>query len=223
MLLALFASEAMNTTDLTPGTPYDPGTGSSAMGESQTFAQNFSYQTGGGPCSGSYVVRQGDTLSQIARTCGVTLDMLLAANPSITNPNLIRPGQVLNIFYMATVVPTMAVPDTGGKSGGAPAPTAAPTAAPAQETIPDTGKRVGDIVVVDVQNFPPLTLVKVEMGVENSTLEFIKGPQTGADGSLRVEVPVPPNAKPGEKWVVVVTSTADPSLVARSPVFTILP
>lgn len=219
MLLALFASEAMNTTDLTPGTPYDPGTGSSAMGESQPFAQNFSYQTGGGPCAGSYVVRQGDTLSQIARTCGVTLDMLLAANPSITNPNLIRSGQVLNIFYMATVVPTTAVPDTGGKSGGAPPPTAAPT----QETIPDTGKRVGDMVVVDVQNFPALSLVKVEMGVENGTLDMIKSPQIGTDGSLRVEVPVPPNAKPGEKWVVVVTSTADPNLVVRSPVFTILP
>lgn len=219
MLLALFASEAMNTTDLTPGTPYDPGTGSSAMAGGETFAQNFSYQTGGGPCAGSYVVRQGDTLSQIARTCGVTLDMLLAANPSITNPNLIRPGQVLNIFYMATSVPPVALPDTGGKSGGAPAP----TAVPAQETIPDTGKRPGDLVVVDVQNFPPLTLVKVEMGVENSTLQFIKSPMTSADGSLRVEVPVPPNAKPGENWVVVVTSTADPNLVARSPVFTILP
>ena len=223
MLLALFASEAMNTTDLTPGTPFDPGTGSSPAGGSQTFAQNFSYQTGGGPCAGSYVVRQGDTLSQIARTCGVTLDMLLAANPSITNPNLIRPGQVVNIFYMATSVPPVALPDTGGKSGGAPAPTAVPTVAPVQETIPDTGKRVGDMVVVDVPNFPQLTLVKVEMGIENGTLEFIKSPQTGADGSLRVEVPVPLNANPGEKWVVVVTSTADPSLVVRSPVFTILP
>lgn len=219
MLLALFASEAMNTTDLTPGTPYDPGTGSSAMSGGETFAQNFSYQTGGGPCAGSYVVRQGDTLSQIARTCGVTLDMLLAANPSITNPNLIRPGQVLSIFYMATAVPTISLPDTGGKSGGAPAPTAAPV----QETTPDTGKRVGDMVVVDVQNFPPLTLVKVEMGVENGKLEFIKSPQTGTDGSLRVEVMVPLNAKLGEKWVVVVTSTADPNLVVRSPVFTILP
>jgi LysM repeat protein len=43
-----------------------------------------------------YTVRQGDTLGAIARDNGVSLADLVAAN-NISNPNLIRPGQVLVI------------------------------------------------------------------------------------------------------------------------------
>lgn len=47
-------------------------------------------------CPGAaYTVVQGDTLFQIARRFGVTLEALLAANPQITNPDLIFPGQVI--------------------------------------------------------------------------------------------------------------------------------
>ncbi len=212
MLIALFASESMKTTDLTPGTPYVPPAGEA------NFAQDFSYQAGGGPCQGTYTVRQGDTLSQIARTCGVTLEMLLSANPFITNPNLIRPGQVLNIFYVATAVPTLSLPDTGGS-----ALLAEPTALPVQETIPGPELRPGGMVPITIENFPPGTLVNVEIGKEDGPLDFVKRPQISADGRLRIEVPIPPNAVPGETWVVVVTSMEDTSLVVRSPVFTIAP
>ncbi|HEY8392460.1 MAG TPA: LysM peptidoglycan-binding domain-containing protein [Capillibacterium sp.] len=47
-------------------------------------------------CPGAtYIVVQGDTLFQIARRFGVTLEALLAVNPQITNPDLIFPGQVI--------------------------------------------------------------------------------------------------------------------------------
>lgn len=62
----------------------------------------------------SYTVRAGDTLASIALRYQVTVGALLAANPQITNPNLIYPGQVL-------VIPTGdgdddgdGIPDTGG-------------------------------------------------------------------------------------------------------------
>jgi tyrosinase len=45
----------------------------------------------------TYVVQPGDTLSGIAQRFGVSLAALEAANPQVTNPNLIHPGQVLNI------------------------------------------------------------------------------------------------------------------------------
>jgi hypothetical protein len=45
----------------------------------------------------TYVIVAGDTLSRIAETFGVTVDQILAANPSITDPNLIRVGQVISI------------------------------------------------------------------------------------------------------------------------------
>ncbi len=41
----------------------------------------------------AYKVKAGDTLGQIAQTSGASLDQILALNPEITNPNLIRSGQ----------------------------------------------------------------------------------------------------------------------------------
>ncbi|MGE5418225.1 MAG: SafA/ExsA family spore coat assembly protein [Acidobacteriota bacterium] len=49
-------------------------------------------------CAGQlYSVRQGDTLFLIAQRYGVSLDMLIAANPQIVNPDIIQPGQIICI------------------------------------------------------------------------------------------------------------------------------
>ncbi len=45
----------------------------------------------------TYTVQPGDTMYNIARRFGVSLDALIAANPQVTDPSQIRPGQVLNI------------------------------------------------------------------------------------------------------------------------------
>ena len=51
-----------------------------------------------GPASSDeYVVQPGDTLSAIAEAHGVSLSALEAANPQIQNPNLIHPGEHVNI------------------------------------------------------------------------------------------------------------------------------
>jgi LysM repeat protein len=47
--------------------------------------------------SDAYVVQPGDTLSAIADSHGVFLSALEAANPQIQNPNLIQPGEDVNI------------------------------------------------------------------------------------------------------------------------------
>jgi spore coat assembly protein SafA len=46
-----------------------------------------------------YTVVRGDTLFEISRRYGITLDALLRANPQITNPNLINPGQLICIPF----------------------------------------------------------------------------------------------------------------------------
>ena len=51
-----------------------------------------------------YVVQPGDTLFLIARRYGLTVEELLRANPQITNPDLIMPGEVISI--PARAVPT---------------------------------------------------------------------------------------------------------------------
>ena len=46
---------------------------------------------------GGHTVRRGDTLSGIAQQNGVSLQELLASNPQIKNPDLIHPGQQVNL------------------------------------------------------------------------------------------------------------------------------
>lgn len=83
----------------------------------------------GTPCPSPYVVEAGDTLSAIAVRCNITVAALLAANPTITNRNLIFTGGRL-------IIPTGAVPVTGGTATPTPArtataaPTGTPTSAP---------------------------------------------------------------------------------------------
>ena len=47
--------------------------------------------------AGSYIVRSGDSMRRIAAHFGVTLGALVAANPQIDDPDLIRPGQLLHL------------------------------------------------------------------------------------------------------------------------------
>jgi LysM repeat protein len=57
------------------------------------------------PCGPTYVVRRGDWLSLIARTCQVSVADLLRVNPQIVNPNLLFAGQVLNIPVAGVPIP----------------------------------------------------------------------------------------------------------------------
>ena len=45
----------------------------------------------------AHVVKPGDTLSGIAREHGVSLDAVIRANPQISNPNLIHPGEEVTL------------------------------------------------------------------------------------------------------------------------------
>ncbi|MCC5866808.1 MAG: LysM peptidoglycan-binding domain-containing protein [Wenzhouxiangella sp.] len=51
----------------------------------------------GAPSGGTYTVRAGDTLGAIASRHGVSLQALLQSNPGISNPNIIHPGQTLQL------------------------------------------------------------------------------------------------------------------------------
>ena len=69
----------------------------------------------GAPCPNPYTVQNGDWIYKIARNCGVSVNALIAANPSI-NPNYISPGQKLNIPAQG-VTPAGASDPQGGCSG----------------------------------------------------------------------------------------------------------
>jgi LysM repeat protein len=64
------------------------------------------------PAGGTYTVQWGDTLASIARYYGITVNDLLAANPTVWNASWIYAGQVLNIPSSAPVYYTVSSGDT---------------------------------------------------------------------------------------------------------------
>jgi LysM repeat protein len=55
------------------------------------------------PCYVNHIVQPGQYIAQIARLYSVTPQSIMAANPQVTNPNLIFPGQVLVVPTCGTV------------------------------------------------------------------------------------------------------------------------
>jgi LysM repeat protein len=55
-----------------------------------------------------YIVREGDTMWSISKATGVRLNLLMAANPQVTDPNRLKPGNVIVIpeLYKKTATPT---------------------------------------------------------------------------------------------------------------------
>ena len=53
----------------------------------------------------TYTVKKGDTLSEIAKKHSTTIHALMSINKNISNANVIRVGQVLNLPSPATAEP----------------------------------------------------------------------------------------------------------------------
>lgn len=75
------------------------------------------YSTPG--ANGTYSVQSGDTLSKIASDNGLTTQQIISLNPQITNPDLINPGQAINLGTNAST-PTNNAPTNQGGSNGLP-------------------------------------------------------------------------------------------------------
>ncbi|MEE2902897.1 MAG: SafA/ExsA family spore coat assembly protein [Myxococcota bacterium] len=83
----------------TQTSPYQSGPSSfeltqPGIGREQLLGQ---VPSGACPIGGQHTVASGDTLSAIARQNGVSLNELIQANPQIANPDLIYPGDKINI------------------------------------------------------------------------------------------------------------------------------
>lgn len=152
-----------------------------------------------GRCGTTYTIAAGDTLTRISQSCGVTLRDLLVLNPTITNPNMIHPGQVLRIYTVAaTSIPVI--------------PTASPTPA---------GLRPGGAVHVEVKGFSANAKVQVEIGKEGAKPIIVNEGQTDANGVYQASIPIPTEAKAKEKWIVTIVSAADPKVKFSSQPFEI--
>ena len=99
-----------------------PSGGSSAPSRSAAVIPSASPTVKPAPTPQIYIVKQGDTMSKIAKKLGVTLDDLLAANKAtIPNPDKIKIGDQV-IVPSAQAAPTVAPVTSASAKASAPAP-----------------------------------------------------------------------------------------------------
>lgn len=171
-----------------------------------TTSQNSALVPVTGGCSNPYTIQSGDSLSQIAVNCNTTLIAIRQANLQIVNADLINPGQQVNLPNGAFVQ----IPVTGQ-----------------EETSPVTGSVPmlipGSSLQVRAINFQPNTPVNVAIGPINTAYTALTSGVTGANGNLTTSITVPAVTNSQTLWVVVVSTTTQPSVQAMSPTFNIGP
>jgi LysM repeat protein len=136
------------------------------------------------PCGSTYTVRSGDTLFSIAQRCETTVDALLDENPAITNRNMIRTGQVLQI---PTTTPD---PPDNGDPGD-----------PQLLLVPNSGP-AGVNIEVRISGFPANEEVSLALGVEGEPPLDPVMATTDDQGRLQTDMTIPTTAQLGERWVV---------------------
>jgi LysM repeat protein len=170
-----------------------------------------------GGCANPYTIQPGDSLSQIAVNCNTSLATIRQANLQITSANLIYPGQQIILPNGSTVQ----IPVTGKEAATAIPQPSATTLVPVTGLIPaiqpGTGLQVRSI------NFPPNTPVHVAIGPQSVGYTVVTSGVTDASGNLTSVITVPTASNAQTPWVVVVSTTNQPTLQAMSLPFTIGP
>lgn len=135
------------------------------------------------PCGEMETVARGDTLYEISPRCSTTVAALLAANPQITDRNLIRVGQVITI------------PDND--DDGEPQPSEPTVSISPRSGPPNT------VLNVTVQNFPANAEVIVGLGEVESELSIEFERMTDASGHLDTQLEIPGDAQPNQRFVAL--------------------
>jgi LysM repeat protein len=183
---------------------------STTTGPSLTISSNeFVVSTGAVvyPGSFTYVVRSGDTLSQIAEEYGTSVSAILAANPQVTNSGDIYAGEELTIPVGQVVSPV--IPITG--------------AAPAALISPSSGPQ-GAYVEVIVSGFPAYTPVQIGLHkLDRKLIESHARATTDAYGSAVVTMRIPSgsNINNNRVWLAQVTTTNGENITVESNQFNV--
>lgn len=129
----------------------------------------------------AYKIKKGDTLSAIAAANKTTVKKIMDANPSITNPNVIRAGATIEIPGKVTTTP----PTTSGVSTGVVSGTAT-SYSPGSTSVVNTG--VSSTGATQMDKFSPEQLA-AKFGVAAAVINADKSLQDalnkilGLDGS----------------------------------------
>ncbi len=169
-----------------------------------------SAQQDGGGCGAERVVAVGDTLTNVARRCGVTPEALLEANPQIRDPDILPLGT------------TMAIPGGGTGESGADADAAPAPSAPAGETpgvaplriLPFAGP-LDARVRLFARGLPPGASALIGAGARADAPLFFERTQIDATGVLSHVLTLPDWAAGEVVHVVVETPIGGPWLRAE--------
>jgi LysM repeat protein len=154
----------------------------------------------------TYVVQSGDRLARIAQDYGTSVNAILALNPQITDPDLIYPGEVLQIPVGTVTTPV--IPITGSSA----------------QIVPSSGPQ-GAYVQVIVTGFPANTPIHIGLHKPGQKLiESSTDATTNAYGAASVTVRIPKgsNINNNREWLAKVSTTSGKSLTVESiPYFTV--
>lgn len=149
-------------------------------------------------CGATVTVQDGDTLAEIADQCATTVPALLATNPSITDPNLLRIGQIITL------------------------PTDANNVDPLVAISPQRGAP-GTTVSIIANGLPANSEVWINMGPEGVAPELTRRIDTDASGSVMTTLTIPDRPiNDSPRWLVTVTAPFT-TFEARSFPFFITP
>lgn len=149
-------------------------------------------------CGATVTVQDGDTLAEIAEQCATTVPALLATNPSITDPDLLRIGQTITL------------------------PTEANDVDPLVAISPQRGAP-GTTVTIIANGLPANREVLINMGAEGVAPELTRRIDTDVSGSVMTTLTIPETpTTDNPRWLVTVIEP-DTTFEARSFPFFITP
>ncbi|UQA58447.1 N-acetylmuramidase domain-containing protein [Polyangium aurulentum] len=134
--------------------------------------------------AGTYTVKPGDSLSEIAADHGTSVSELLKANPQIKNPNAISVGQKINLPKGASAGGGGGG-GGGGSGGGTPAPEPSTPSQSGPWTLPGSGN-ARKLVLSDFQS--AATQLGCETAAVRAVAEVESGGRSGFDTKKRPKI-----------------------------------
>lgn len=180
-------------------------------------------------CASTYTVQSGDYMRLIARYCDVTYSDLLKANPQIQNPDVIYPGEALNIPNANTTQTgsTNTIPVTGSANTAqvlVPVKSTVYVAQPGVPTMnvtPATGV-IGSTVTITASGFQANQPVEIGFGMVGTTLYQLATATTDVNGAVigQFQIPNWPDVDTRDgQYVFVIDQLNQPSLRAVANLF----
>ena len=181
-----------------------------------------------GACPGRIRVEAGDTLSAIARRCGVSVRALQRLN-GIWEPRDLLAGQVLAIPGPGALPPVadaeprrggrapIVEPDYGQRQEGLPLPPVPQEDYAPAVSVRPRALRQGGSVTVSLTDFPPLTEVEIGFGASAGSFLSERVGLTDAGGAFEARVTVPAWLRAGAEATVVAMSGDGAHVASAGP------